>query len=158
MLLDEQFDLDALPVSAPSFEPLPAGWYTASISSAEVKNTKSGGKMIALKYEILGPTHSGRFVFGNLNIKNSNPKAEEIGRQQLGDIMRAIGLTRLSDTDDFIGGKLSIKVKVTQSDQYGPGNDIQSWKALEGGAIPKPVMPASAPSTSAASTPPWAKK
>lgn len=158
MLLDEQFDLDALPVGASSFEPLPAGWYTASISSAEVKDTKSGGKMIALKYEILGPTHSGRFVFGNLNIRNANPKAEEIGRQQLGDIMRAIGLTRLSDTDDFIGGKLSIKLKITQSDQYGPGNDIQSWKALDGGAMPKPAMPASAPASSATSAPPWAKK
>ena len=158
MLLDEQFDLNALPVSAPSFEPLPAGWYTASISGAEVKNTKSGGKMIALKYEIIGPTHSGRFVFGNLNIRNANPKAEEIGRQQLGDVMRAIGLTHLSDTDDFIGGKLSIKVKVTQSDQYGPSNDIQGFKALEGGSIPRPAMPASAPSTSAAGTPPWVKR
>ena len=102
--------------------------------------------------------HSGRFVFGNLNIRNSNPKAEEIGRQQLGDIMRAIGLTRLSDTDDFIGGKLSIKLKLTHSDQYGPGNDIQGFKALEGGAIPRPAMPISAPSTSAAGTPPWVKK
>jgi hypothetical protein len=158
MLLDEQFDLESLPVSAPSFEPLPAGWYTASISGAEVKNTKSGGKMISLKYEIIGPTHSGRFVFGNLNIRNSNQKAEEIGRQQLGDIMRAIGLTHLSDTDDLIGGKLSLKLKVTQSDQYGPSNDIQGFKALEGGAIPRPAIPSSAPSTSAAGTPPWAKK
>ena len=158
MLLDEQFDLDALPVSAPSFEPLPAGWYTASISGAEVKNTKSGGKMISLKYEIIGPTHSGRFVFGNLNIRNANPKAEEIGRQQLGDIMRAIGLTRLSDTDDFIGGKLSIKLRVTQNEQYGPSNDIQGWKALEGGAIQRPAMPTSAPSSSSASTPPWVKR
>jgi hypothetical protein len=158
MLLDEQFDLESLPVSAPSFEPLPAGWYTASISGAEVKTTKAGGKMISLKYEILGPTHSGRFVFGNLNIRNASQKAEEIGRQQLGDIMRAIGLTRLSDTDDFIGGKLSIKIKVTQSEEYGPGNDIQSCKALEGGAIPRPAMPASASSTSAAGTPPWVKR
>lgn len=158
MLLDEQFDLDSLPVSEPSFEPLPAGWYTASINSAEVKTTKSGGKMISLKYEIIGPTHAGRFVFGNLNIRNASPKAEEIGRQQLGDIMRAIGLTRLSDTDDFIGGKLSIKLKLTQSEQYGPGNDIQGWKALEGGAIPRPAMPASAPSISASGKPFWAKK
>lgn len=158
MLLDEQFDLESLPVGRPSFEPLPAGWYTASINSAEIKDTKSGGKRIALQYEILGPTHSGRFVFGNLNIVNANPKAEQIGRQQLGEVMRAIGLTRLSNTDDFIGGKLSIKVKVTQSDEHGPGNDIQGWKALDGGAMPKPAIPASAPASSATSAPPWAKK
>jgi hypothetical protein len=159
MLLDESFDLDSLPTSQPSFEPIPAGWYMASINSAEIRPTKSGGKMIALKYEVLGPTHAGRFVFGNINIRNSNPKAEEIGRQQLGDIMRAIGLSRLSDTDDFIGGKLSIKVQVTQSEQYGPGNEIRGWKAIEGSSIPRPTMPTSAPSTpSSAGAPPWAKK
>ena len=158
MLLDVPFDLENLPVGAPSFEPLPAGWYTASISGAEIKDTKSGGKRIELKYEILGPTHVGRFVFGNLNIVNANQKAEQIGRQQLGDVMRAIGLNRLSNTDDFIGGKLSIRVKVTHSDQHGPGNDIQGWKALDGGAMPRPAIPASAPSTSAVSSPPWAKK
>lgn len=159
MLLDEEFDVNALPVSTQSFDPLPAGWYTASINNAEVKVTKSGGKMIAIKYEILGPTHSGRFVFGNLNIKNANAQAEQIGRQQLGDIMRAIGLTRLSDTDDFIGGKLSIKVKVTQSEQYGPGNEVNGWKALESGGLPKPSIPtASAPSSNSNSAPPWAKK
>jgi hypothetical protein len=157
MLLDESFDLDSLPVSQPSFEPLPAGWYMASINSAEIRPTKSGGKMIAIKYEVLGPTHSGRF--GNINIRNANPKAEEIGRQQLGDIMRAIGLSRLRDTDDFIGGKLSIKVQVTQSEQYGPGNDIRAWKAIEGSAIPRPTMPSSAPAqATSASSPPWAKK
>jgi hypothetical protein len=115
--------------------------------------------MIAIKYEVLGPTHAGRFVFGNINIRNANPKAEEIGRQQLGDIMRAIGLSRLRDTDDFIGGKLSIKVQVTQSEQYGPGNDIRAWKAIEGSAIPRPTMPSSAPAqATSASSPPWAKK
>jgi hypothetical protein len=159
MLLDESFDLDSLPVSRPSFDPLPAGWYMASIILAEIQPTKSGGKMIALRYEIIGPTHAGRIVFNNLNIKNANPKSEEIGRQQLGDIMRAIGLSRLSDTDDFIGGKLSIKVQVTQSEQYGAGNDIRAWKAIEGSAIPRPTMPTSAPTqTASTSSPPWAKK
>jgi hypothetical protein len=159
MLLDESFDLDSLPTSQPSFEPLPAGWYMASIILAEIQPTKSGGKMIALRYEIIGPTHAGRIVFNNLNIKNANPKAEEIGRQQLGDIMRAIGLSRLSDTDDFIGGKLNIKLQITQSEQYGNRNEIRGWKAIEGSAIPRPTMPTSAPAqATSASSPPWAKK
>jgi hypothetical protein len=159
MLLDESFDLDSLPTSQPSFEPIPAGWYIASIILAEIQPTKSGGKMIALRYEIIGPTHAGRIVFNNLNIKNANPKAEEIGRQQLGDIMRAIGLSRLSDTDDFIGGKLIIKLQITQSEQYGNRNEIRGWKAIEGSAIPRPAMPTSAPAqATSASSPPWAKK
>ena len=90
-------DIDPLPQNTGSFEPLPAGWYTANITGAELRTTKSGsGQYIAVRYDITGPTHQGRIVFGNLNIRNQNPKAEEIGRQQLGDLMRAIGL---SDND-----------------------------------------------------------
>jgi len=158
--LSQSFDVSDLPQPSKEYSPLPAGWYSATISGAEVKETKAGtGEYIAVKYSITGPTHQGRVIFGNLNIKNPSPKAEEIGRQQLGDIMRAIGLSRLSDTDDFIGGKLSIKVQVTQSEQYGPGNDIRAWKAIEGSAIPRPTMPTSAPAqATSASSPPWAKK
>ena len=87
MLLDETFDIAALPVSDRNFEPLPAGWYDATISSAEIVPTKMGnGKYIKIRYNINGPTHQGRVVFGNLNVRNPNPKAEEIGRQQLGEI------------------------------------------------------------------------
>jgi hypothetical protein len=49
-----------------------------------------------------------------LNIKNANPKAEEIGRQQLGDIMRAIGLAKVTDTDQLIGGQIGIKLEVKE--------------------------------------------
>jgi len=79
--LDEEYSVDTLPKSTNSFEPLPEGWYNAQITGAEVKDTKAGdGKYIAVKYAITGPTHQGRVVFGNLNIKNASTKAEEIGR------------------------------------------------------------------------------
>jgi len=109
--LNETFSVDALPVSDRNFEPLPAGWYTAVVNGAEIKNTKAGtGQYIAVRYDITGPTHQGRVVFGNLNIKNPNPKAEEIGRQQLGELMRAIGLSTVQDTDQLIGSPKLIAV------------------------------------------------
>jgi hypothetical protein len=148
-----------------SFEPLPAGWYTAAITQATVKDTKAGtGRYISLKYDITGPSHQGRTIFGNLNISNPNPKAEEIGRQQLGDIMRAIGLAKVTDTDQLIGGQIAIKLEVKQDDQYGASNEVKGFKSVSGSVAPAAAVPpfvkqaeaAQAAPTKAA--PPWATK
>jgi hypothetical protein len=158
--LSETFDINELPVgNTGSFEPLPAGWYTATISQAELKATKAGnGQYIKLRYDITGPSHQGRVVFGNLNIKNANPKAEEIGRQQLGEIMRAIGLAKVTDTDQLIGGQISIKLEVKQDEQYGASNEVKGFKSVSGSAAPSvPMAAASAPAAGKAA-PPWAKR
>ena len=152
--LDETFSADALPVSDRNFEPLPAGWYTAVVNGAEIKVTKAGtGKYIAVRYDITGPTHQGRVVFGNLNIKNANPTAEKIGREQLGEIMRAIGLATVQDTDQLIGGQLMIKLEIRESEQYGASNDVKGFKS--NGAAPSKAAPAAA---SGKAAPPWVKK
>lgn len=158
--LDEEFSVDTLPVGNNNFEPLPEGWYNSTITGAEIKPTKAGdGKYIAVKYAITGPTHQGRVVFGNLNIKNASTKAEEIGRQQLGEIMRAIGLAKVTDTDQLIGGNLGIKLSV-RTGEYA-GNEIKEFRALSG-AAPAPTSILSTPSSvktaPAKAAPPWAKK
>ena len=162
--LNEEFNVNELPQGNGNFEPLPAGWYTATISQSELKDTKAGnGQYIKLRYDITGPTHQGRVVFGNLNIKNANPKAEEIGRQQLGDIMRAIGLAKVTDTDQLIGGQIGIKLEVKQDEQYGASNEVKGFKSLSGSAAPAAAaIPAKAaapaPAAPAKAAPPWAKK
>ena len=162
--LNEEFDANELPQGNGSFEPLPAGWYTATISQAELKDTKAGnGQYIKLRYDITGPSHQGRVVFGNLNIKNANPKAEEIGRQQLGDIMRAIGLAKVTDTDQLIGGQIGIKLSIKDDAQYGASNEVKGFKSVSGSAAPVAnVIPANAfaptQAAPAKTAPPWAKK
>lgn len=153
--LNEEFTLDTLPVGTSNFEPLPEGWYNATITGAEIKDTKAGdGKYIACKYAITGPSHQGRVVFGNLNIKNASTKAEEIGRQQLGEIMRAIGLNKVTDTDQLIGGNLCIKL-VVKTGEYA-GNEIKGFKAIGGGGMVS--KPASSAPAAPGKAPPWAKK
>lgn len=162
--LEEAFDVNSLPQSDSNYELVPAGWYNATITKAEIKPTKAGtGQYIAIRYDITGPSHQGRVVFGNLNIKNPNPKAEEIGRQQLGDVMRAIGLARVTDTDQLISGSLQIKVAIKESDgQYEASNEIKGFKAINGSQPPMPQAtqsPAAQSAPAAASSaPPWAKK
>lgn len=158
--LSESFDINELPVgNTQNFEPLPAGWYTATINQAELKDTKANnGQYIKLRYDITGPTHQGRVVFGNLNIKNANPKAEEIGRQQLGEVMRAIGLAKVTDTDQLIGGQIGIKLEVKQDAQYGASNEVKGFKSLSGSAAPAAAMPAASTPSAGKAAPPWAKK
>jgi hypothetical protein len=159
--LGEIFDVEFLPQGKTSFDPIPAGWYTATIASAEVKATKNGtGQYIAIRYDVTGPTHQGRVIFGNLNIRNASPKAEEIGRQQLGELCRAIGLAKVGDTDQLVGHGLSIKVDIEKSEQYGDKNQVRGFKPIAGGAPSVPVRSSvqNAPAAPAKAAPPWAKK
>jgi hypothetical protein len=168
--LSQSFAVDELPQgSGGNFEPLPAGWYQATITSAELKKTKAGtGEYIAIRYDILGPTHQGRVVFGNLNIANPNQKAEEIGRQQLRELMVSIGLNSVSDTDQLIGGSLSIKLDVKSDEQYGDKNEVRGFKSAGGGSaapkaaasVPSFAAHAAAPAApaTAKAAPPWLKK
>lgn len=164
--LSQSFAVDELPQG--NFEPLPDGWYQATITSAELKKTKAGtGEYIEIRYDILGPTHQGRVVFGKLNIANPNQRAEEIGRQQLRELMVAIGLNSVSDTNQLIGGSLSIKLDVKSDEQYGDKNEVRGFKASGGGsaapkfaAVPSFAAPAAAPAAPAVAkaAPPWATK
>lgn len=151
MNLGEIFSVDSVEASN-NYEPLPAGWYSASISDAELRDTKAGtGVYVSVKYVISGPSHQGRIVYGNMNIRNPNSMAEDIGRQQLAALMRAIGLDEIRDTDQLIGGNCEIKLSIKQDEQYGDRNEIKAWKPLE--KAQKTQEPATKKSAA-----PWSKK
>lgn len=183
--LDTAINANELPKDENSgdFAPLPAGWYNCTIQETDIRSTKAGnGQYIWLKLAITGPSHQGRIVFTNLNIVNPNSKAEEIGKQQLGSIMRAIALPSIQDTDQLVGGQMQVKLSVRKSEEYGDSNDCKAYKALEGGAQPMqqsatpmpqaapiqhaqslsapPAPPAAQPQQAApapAGAPPWAR-
>lgn len=155
--LGETFNTDQLPQgTGGDFSPLPAGWYTVRISESGINNTKKGdGQYIKNRMDVIGPTHSGRVIFSNLNIRNPNPKAEEIGRQQLGDLLRAAGIASLTDTDQLVGAVVQVKLSVKEDEQYGAGNEVKAYKATDGSAPPMPAAQAAKP---AGAAPPWARK
>jgi hypothetical protein len=74
--------------------------------------------------------------------------------------MRAIGLAKVTDTDQLIGGNLSIKLHVKQDAQHGASNEVKGFKSVSGSAAPVAAsMPASgAPAATAKAAPPWATK
>ena len=150
--MEFSFDTAEIPVSDRSFDLLPAGWYAATITAAESRDTKSGtGKYLRVEFTLADP--AGRKVWSNYNVKNDNPAAESIGRQQLAEVVRAIGKKAVRDTDELRGSVLSIKVKVREAaNGYEASNEVAAAKSLEGSAPPKAAAPA------AKATPPWAKK
>lgn len=157
-------------------EPLPEGWYTATVTGTAVKPTKAGnGTILSVDYTVTGPTMAGRKVFGNFNIANPNPEAQAIGLQQLGDLCRAVGFVGvLADSDALLNRSCEIKVVTSKPrDGYEPRSEVKAWRALAGAApapvaaprpaapkpaAPRPAAPA-APKAPApgAKAPAWAK-
>jgi hypothetical protein len=153
--LDEVFSTDTLPEST-GFDPIPAGSYQATIAKSEKKDTAKGWRL-SLQWTINGPTHQGRVVFGSLNLKHENAQTEEISRKQLGELLRAIGLAQLKDTDQLVGQSCIIRVKLRPAkDGYDESNDVSGYKPL-GEGVPKASFGGGA-SAPAAATPPWLKK
>lgn len=121
-------------VESNSYDPVPAGWYTANITDAKVKTTSKGGTMIAMRFDIVGPSQQGRVVFTNINIINDNKDTEAMGKKILKSIVEVCGLpTRFSNTDIFVGLQLQIKVVIKEDKEYGPKNEVKGYqKAAEG--------------------------
>lgn len=160
MKLNETYSVDTLPQPTGNFDPIPEGWYNVTINNAELKDTKAGtGQYINIRYDVIGENHAGRVVFGMITVRNANPKAEEIGRQQLGELLRAIGKASVKDTDELLGYSLSIKVAISQREGYDSKNEVKGFKAMAG-SMPKPAedMPfAPEPKTDGKAKAPWEK-
>ena len=156
--LGETFSTDSLPVSDRSYDLIPEGWYSATITKAELNNTKAGtGQKIDMRYDITGPMQQGRVVFGTINVRNQSERAEAIGRQQLGEIMRAVGLDKINDSDELIGGSLCIRVKIKPAENgYDARNEVGGFKSASG-ALPQVTSSPEPTAQPSGAKPPWAK-
>lgn len=149
------------------YTPLPEGEYSVTIKDAEVKATNDGtGQYIKLRLDVQGPTHVGRVVFSNINIRNKSEQAEQIGRGQLKAVMSALGIATLTDTDQLIGGQLIVKlsVRAARTDEktgktYEASNEVKAYKPAGGSPMAAPgAMLKPAAAAPAKSAPPWANK
>ena len=146
------------------YKPIPEGDYSLKISGAEMKATRSGGSMLKLSIEVLGPSHKGRKFFQNFNIRCASAEAERIGVQQIKMLWLASGASGTpTDTDQFIGRTFRAKVGIEDSkdDRYGPQNRIRRYYPVETATMPTMASnPVSAPMPEAANGPaptlkPW---
>lgn len=145
--------------TANNYEPLPDGWYSASVKSCDINTTKAGdGQYLKLAYTVTGPTHQGRVVFGNINLENPNTKAVEIGLRDFNSLLSACGLSNISDSDALIGHNIEIKLTTKTQPGYEPTNEIRGYRSSKGSAMPTaPAAAVSAPVSTGGAKAPWQK-
>ena len=113
-------------------DPVPAGWYNVRMTDSEVKPTKtSGGFLLACKYAILDGQYANRSLFSRHNIKNDNPKAQEIAYAELSAIGHAVGVLMIQDSQQLHDKPMKVKVSLRPADgQYEASNDLKQWKNI----------------------------
>lgn len=144
------FNQDQAP-DAPEFELLPPGEYLGDITKAELKETRSGGYMIALTIKL----DNNRSVFDNLNIQCASQKATEIAQTSLKKIGKTNGKV-IQDTDDLVMCRVRVNVGVQPGDeQYGPRNVVKYYMdPAKGTSAPRPAARSSAPASAPPATRP----
>jgi hypothetical protein len=171
--LGETFDATSVEPAQPR-DNLPPGNYPAQVIESVMKDTAKGGSMLQLTLEIIDGPSKGRRVWDNLNIKNSNPTAQEIALRTLSAICMAIGKQHISDSEEihFIPMTVTVAVEVDNRDKDLPPEEQRKRNVVKGYAAatgPGPVAKAPSSFTSrqaprppevkpaAAGVPPWRK-
>jgi hypothetical protein len=138
------------------YEPLPAGWYKAVITTSEEKPTKAQtGSYLQLALEVIEGPMQGRKLTDRLNLNNPNTTATEIAFRTLSAICHAVNIMTPRSSSDLHDKPLMVKVKVKPADgQYSASNEIAGYEAV-GKSTTQEAPPAGA---SAGATPPWKRK
>jgi hypothetical protein len=155
-----------------SFEPLPEDWYIVCMTESEMKPTKdsatTGNAYLETVLTVQDGDYKGRKLFYRLNVKNSNPVAQEIAYKQLSAICHATGVIQVEDSRQLHGLPFQVKVVVRKDDsgKYDPTNEVKAIKGLQDAAAPAmpptgfaaPAAPMPTPMatpTAGGSLPPW---
>ena len=89
-----------------TFEPLPAGWYSAKITSAEDVTTQAGDAAVKISFLV----ENGRTVNSWYNLAHSTERVKEIAQNEMRAMGRAVGLAHVADSSDVEGHSLEIRL------------------------------------------------
>ena len=150
------FDVSSAPEAAPTtnkYAPIPAGDYKAIITESEMKPTRAGtGQYLQLVWEIIDGPHTDRKIWDRLNLVNPNPTAVSIAQQDLASICRAVGVDKISDTEELHYKEVIVTVTIRKGDNgYEDSNEIKAY-APAGRSAPAaaPAAPAAVATPAAA--------
>lgn len=125
--LDIGFNVNNIEVQA--FDIIPDGVYVFNVIKVRVDPTKDGtGKRLNVELAIVGDGQfNGRRVFDGLNIRNKNPKAEAIGREQCAALFKSCGVGG-NDASALVGCSGKMKLGTQPADgQYEARNVVKRY-------------------------------
>jgi len=154
--LGEDFTQYERTVGSGSSSPLPIGFYSGVITRADMKDTKPDqqgnptyGKYLEIEFDITSPPeHGNRKFWDKFNVVNKNQTAVKIAKEQLGDLLKALGFTTSPNTEQLIGHEVCMYLAIEPARgnfkesnkclKYLPigstEEDYQSWYASKKGA------------------------
>ena len=150
---------NAAEVQPTSCDAPPPGSYEAAVTNSESRPMKSGNGMgFNFEFEIISGNFKGRKVFVWITFEHrTSPQAQQIGREQLSALCRAVGVTQLNDTVQLHNLPLMITLGIDKNDPT--RNVVKAYKAkggASGAATPTTSVQQQA-GAAAGGTAPWAR-
>lgn len=141
----KQFGINWNEVEESSFKPLPPGTYAAKVTESSVKDSKTGGKYLAIEFTILSNTKGvkGRKVFENFTLAHPNEKAVSVGRGRIKSLGKKIEVDfdSMEDSSELHDKPVGLVLTIESDEKYGEKNRIKSFEEyeeemLESGEVP----------------------
>lgn len=118
------------------FPSIPNGWYPLKIISAEIKE-KNEKTYMTVTLVVTEGQYAKRRVSDFAYVSSPDAKDEEMGVRKIAGIRAALGIAKLTATEQLVGreliGELTHK---PAKNGYGEGNYINKYKSISGSAIP----------------------
>lgn len=116
-------DLTSVEVKAASgYNVVPTGEYDVVVTKAEIMETKSGGSMLILGYEVQSGDQAGKTIKHTMNIVNQSAEATRIGLESLKRVAIATGHknpNKIADTDELLNkNPFLVIVEEVQDGEY----------------------------------------
>ena len=114
------------------FEPIPAGEYTASVVSSQIKPSKNGrGTYLELVWEVLDGECQGHRVWHRIMITHPSEKCVAMGRRKLSSVCHAVDVMQLNDSSELHGIPTKIRVVVKEEVGYDPTNEVAGFPEVK---------------------------
>lgn len=111
------------------------GDYVARVLEAEIKDSKSGGQYLKLKYVL---EENNQHVYDNFSTVHTNPRAVQVGLGRLKSLLKASAYPNpdmLKDIRDLNGLRFKAHVK-NKTDEFGTKAVVTSYKPIKADEAP----------------------
>lgn len=126
----EGFDANQVEPTAP-MELVPAGEYPVILIETDLVKKDSGAVQFEFCVQITEGPYQNRRVYAQQNYTKKDGQPNAIGRGQVSQICRCVGVMNPRDTSDLHHKRLIAKVGVEKSDGYEPRNNVKGFKPYE---------------------------